>query len=209
MPLFAITDRFFSLKLHQTKRLKRIKITNMKKVFSIVAVVSMLFATSCGNKCKCPNCKCSEGTQCEAPCGKPEFPGKPGEGPDGPRGPKGECRGEFKGPRHQMNPEMAEKIGKWMNFDSLTVDEQKALIAERKAAIDSMDAARKAKKAEMEEKWANFDKLSIEEQKQLLDQKNRMPFHKKGMRPGCPGGRPDHQPGEHHGEHHGGPRGDK
>lgn len=178
----------------------------MKKVLSIVALVAagMFLATSCSNKCKC----CSEG-QC--PCeqmgdkfpGKPGCPGKPGEGgpqggpcefgqrPDGPHGPqegRPGCPGRPGGRHHQMNPEMEEKIGKWMNFDSLSADEQKALIAERKAAIDSLEAERKAKKAEMEEKWANFDKLSIEEQKQLLDQKNHMPFHKKGMHHGRPGG---------------------
>jgi hypothetical protein len=37
-----------------------------------------------------------------------------------------------------MNPEMAEKMAKWMNFDSLSVEEQKALIAERKAEIEAM-----------------------------------------------------------------------
>lgn len=172
----------------------------MKKVFAIVAVAaSMLLATSCCN------CKCNkDGVQCEQKCEKPgdrpcdrgEGPrhhGRPGEGEFGPR----HHEGHPGGPRHhQMNPEMAEKIGKWMNFDSLSVEEQKELIAERKAAIDSIEAARKAKKAEMDEKWANFDKLSIEEQKQLLDQKNHMPFHKKGMRHGHPG-------------HHGGPRGER
>ena len=162
----------------------------MKKVLSIVAVVArMLFATSCCNcKCKCGQ----EGAQCEQKC---ENAGDKGEGPrhhkhhgDGEFGPR-HHEGRPDGPRHHhMNPEMAEKIGKWMNFDSLTVEEQKALIAERKAAIDSFEAVRKAKKAEMDEKWANFDKLSIEEQKQLLDQKNHMPFHKKGMRHGHPGG---------------------
>ncbi len=174
----------------------------MKKVFAIVAVAaSMLFATSCCN-CKC---KCQEGSQCEKKCEKGEGPHHPGEfGPrhhEGrPDGPMGGPHGEFKGgPRHhQMNPEMAEKIGKWMNFDSLSVEEQKELIAERKAAIDSIEAARKAKKAEMDEKWANFDKLSIEEQKQLLDHKNHMPFHKKGMRHG-----------HHDGHGHHGPKGDR
>jgi hypothetical protein len=81
-----------------------------------------------------------------------------------------------------MNPDMAEKMAKWMNFDSLSVEEQKALIAERKAEIDAREAERKAKKAEMEEKWANFDKLSVEEQKQLLDQRNHIPFFKKNMK---------------------------
>lgn len=175
----------------------------MKKVFAIVAVAaSMLLATSCCN-CKC---KCNEeGATCEQKCDK----GEKGEGhhrhghgdadhrhegnhPGGPRHHEG-APGEFGHRRHQMNPEMAEKIGKWMNFDSLSVDEQKALIAERKAAIDSIEAARKAKRAELDEKWANFDKLSIEEQKQLLDQKNHMPFHRKGMKHG----------------HHGGPRGER
>ncbi|MBR6597342.1 MAG: hypothetical protein IKK68_05265 [Paludibacteraceae bacterium] len=151
----------------------------MKKVFSIVAVVSMLFATSC---CKC-NCKCNqEGAQCEQKCDKPcdrgERPHHPGNHEFGPR--PGE--GRHGGPRHHhMNPEMAEKMAKWMNFDSLSVDEQKALIAERKAEIDAREAERKAKKAEMEEKWANFDKLSVEEQKELLDQRNHIPFFKKGM----------------------------
>lgn len=154
----------------------------MKKVFSIVAVVSMLFATSC---CNC-NCKCNqEGAQCEQKCDKPcdrgDRPRHHGheDGESGPR--RGE--GHRGGPRHhQMNPEMAEKMAKWMNFDSLSVEEQKALIAERKAEIDAREAERKAKKAEMEEKWANFDKLSVEEQKQLLDQRNHIPFFKKNMK---------------------------
>lgn len=171
----------------------------MKKVFAIVAVAaSMLLATSCCNcKCNKEGAQCEQ--KCEKPCDKGEGPrhhGPRGEGEFGPR----HHEGHPGGPRHhEMNPEMAEKIGKWMNFDSLTVEEQKALIAERKAAIDSIEAARKAKKEEMEQKWANFDKLSIEEQKQLLDQRNHMPFHKKGMRHGRPGG-----PG-----HHGGPRPEK
>lgn len=161
----------------------------MKKVFSIVAIaMGMLVATSC---CKC-NCNCNkENAQCEQKCDKGEGPrhheGRPGHHHDGQEGPR-HHEGHQGGPRHHMNPEMAEKIGKWMNFDSLSVEEQKALIAERKAAIDSMEAVRKAKKAEMDEKWANFDKLSIEEQKQLLDHKNHMPFHKRGMRHGHPGG---------------------
>lgn len=174
----------------------------MKKVFSIIALiaVSMLLATSCSNKCKC----CSEG---KCPCEQmgDKFPGKPGEGgpadgqhSEGNHGPhQGHPGCNGKG-LHHTNPEMAKKIGKWMLFDSLSVDEQKELIAERKAAIDSMDAVRNAKKAEIEEKWASFDNLSIEEQKQLLDLKNRMPFmpvHKKGMHPGCKGNHGDH----HHG----------
>ncbi len=170
----------------------------MKKVFAIVAVAaSMLLATSCCNcKCKCNQ----EGAQCEQKCDKGEGPRHHGHHGDGPRHHEGHPGGPMEGhhgPRHHMNPEMAEKIGKWMNFDSLTVEEQKELIAERKAAIDSIEAARKAKKAEIDEKWANFDKLSIEEQKQLLDQRNHMPFHKKGMRHGGHPGGPGHhgQPG--------------
>jgi hypothetical protein len=94
---------------------------------------------------------------------------------------------DFHGPKKECNwsPEQKEMFEKWMKFDSLSTDEQKALLKERKAMIDKREAdwaAKKAemeqKKAEMEQKWANFDNLSIEEQKQLIEWKSFCP--KKG-----------------------------
>ena len=58
------------------------------------------------------------------------------------------------------------------------INEQKVVIAERKARIDERDSMIKAAREEFETKWANFDKLSIEEQKMLLDAK--INFHHNG-----------------------------
>lgn len=58
---------------------------------------------------------------------------------------------------------------KWENFDNLTVDEQKELIAQKKSCIEKRRAEAQAKMAECEAKWANFDNLTIAEQKEFLD----------------------------------------
>lgn len=68
---------------------------------------------------------------------------------------------------------------KWVKFDELSESEQKSLISEKKALIDSMDARRKAAIEKMKADWENFDNLSIDEQKRLLDMKS---FHKGGPR---------------------------
>lgn len=146
--------------------------------------------------CKCDKqCACQCSKQDEAKC-QSECPNQPCEDQKGrpermmPKGPhKGECR-------RGCPEEMKAKMEKWMKFDSLTVDEQKELIKERKAEIDQMEA----KKAELEQKWADFDNLTIEEQKQLIDMKSCPMF---GFRKGC-----------HKGPHpgagmHGGKRGPK
>ena len=145
----------------------------------IVATIAMgaVLATSC---CNCE--KKAEGECCNE---KQEFVN---EG-----GPEGECRGQHgkkhhgqaDGPREMCSPEMKEMCEKWANFDSLSADEQKALIQERKAKIDQREAEMAAEKAEFEQKWANFDNLSVEEQKQLLDIKSGCCKEKRGehMRP--------------------------
>ncbi len=69
---------------------------------------------------------------------------------------------------------------KWVKFDELSEAEQKSLISEKKALIDSMDARRKAAIEKMKADWENFDNLSIDEQKRLLDMKSFHKFGKKG-----------------------------
>ena len=177
----------------------------MKKLVAILstALFSAIVMSSCCNCDKnkqgqCPNKECEN---IEAGC--PDKPFCDKKGPDGRKhgGPhKGEFRGEFPG----GFPEMDANMMKWMKFDSLSVDEQKELIKERKAQIDEMEA----KKAELEQKWADFDNLTIEEQKQLIDMKSCPMF---GFRKGCHKG--PHPGAGMHGEkrgpkHHHGPRPD-
>ncbi len=177
----------------------------MKNLVTIISTTlfSAIMMSSCCNCDKneqgqCPN---KEGENIEAGC--PDKPFCDKKGPDGRKhgGPhRGECRGEFPG----GFPGMDEKMEKWMKFDSLSVDEQKELIKERKAQIDEMEA----KKAELEQKWADFDNLTIEEQKQLIDMKSCPMF---GFRKGChkgphPGAG---MHGEKRGPKHHGPRPDK
>lgn len=119
--------------------------------------------------------------------------------------------GEFQCPADgpKMCPKMKEDMEKmhaieekWVKFEELSEAEQKALISEKKALIDSMEARRKACIEKMKADWENFDSLSIDEQKRLLDMKshhfrgdkpcNKGPKHccKKGcpkdQKPGCP-----------------------
>lgn len=166
----------------------------------LFSAIMMSSCCNCDKNCQgqCPN---KEGENIEAGC--PDKPFCDKKGPDGRRhrGPqRGECRGEFPG----GFPGMDEKMEKWMKFDSLSVDEQKELIKERKAKIDEMEA----KKAELEQKWADFDNLTIEEQKQLIDMKSCPMF---GFRKGCHKG-PHPGAGMHEGKRgpkHHGPRPDK
>lgn len=69
---------------------------------------------------------------------------------------------------------------KWVKFEELSEAEQKALITEKKALIDSMEARRKAAFEKMKADWENFDSLSIDEQKRLLDMKSH---HFRGDKP--------------------------
>jgi len=144
----------------------------MKKsfVFFMMTLLGCFLLASCckcdkNNQCKCDNCcqcKCADADSADEPCefGKhprPDFRGD--EFPD-------KC--PFK---EEANPEMKAKWEKWMKFDSLSKEEQIAILKEKKAEIDKREAEIAAKKAEMEQRWANFDNLSIEEQKQLIDMK--------------------------------------
>ena len=108
-----------------------------------------------------------------------------------------------------------ENFEKWAKFDSLSEDEQKALIKETKKAIDDRQAKRKAYRDSIEALWNDFDNLSLEQQKDLLMKKMHGPkphgfhkgpkpcnkdFHKghghKGPRPEgpCPNGPRPHGP---------------
>ncbi len=156
----------------------------MKKLVLIATAIGMaVLATSCCNKngeCKCPCCQ-----QCEQKCEMGEPEGCPQKHHPCPKGMNEE---EMKA-RHEKFCEME---AKWAKFDSLSADEQKALIAEKKAKIDERDSMIKAAREEFEAKWANFDNLTVEEQKMLLDAKMSFQhngrFHKghREMGPQCP-----------------------
>lgn len=118
-------------------------------------------------------CNCDKDGKCQSKCqDKKECV----NGPEGPcefrhHGP-GEMRSDCPPmPCSEMCPEKKAEFEKWMKFDSLSADEQKALLKAKKAEIDQREAEMAAKKAEMEQKWANFDQLSIEEQKALIEMK--------------------------------------
>lgn len=77
----------------------------------------------------------------------------------------------------EMSPEQKADMEAWAKFDSLSVDQQKALIAKRKAAIDKRMAYMKSKREAMEKRrdsiqavWANFDNLTVAQQKALIDE---------------------------------------
>lgn len=172
-----------------------------------VAAFLMAMATSC---CNCKKDKACDGAkECQKECACPAEAGCSKDcekcvcTPDANCGKQNHCKGEMKkGNRHHgmrkshhrgMNPEQMAKIEKWMKFDSLSVDERKAMIAERKAAIDkreaevaAMRAEKKARMEEINEKWKNFDKLSIEEQKELIDMKSFKFRHARKMHPKGP-----------------------
>ena len=71
----------------------------------------------------------------------------------------------------EMTEEQKAFFEKWQNFDNLPVEEQKELIAKRKACIEKRKAEKKAAIEDFKAKWANFDNLTIAEQKELLDKK--------------------------------------
>lgn len=148
----------------------------MKKVilFAATGVMAAFLATSC--------CKCDK--KCDRNVPPTECPGAPEHGPKGPQGmmpgcPNGEMPECPNGKRPEcpfggeITPEKKEICDKFMKFDSLSVDEQKAVLKSIKADIDQREAEMAAKKAEMEQKWANFDNLTVEEQKQLIDMKSQ------------------------------------
>lgn len=95
---------------------------------------------------------------------------------------------------------------KWVKFDELSESEQKSLISEKKALIDSMDARRKAAIEKMKADWENFDNLSIDEQKRLLDMKS---FHKFGHKPCHKGDRHCCHKGHRHHKGHDCPKGQR
>ncbi len=138
----------------------------MKKTVLITAILGVMALGSCCNKqCNDEN-KCCKG-EGKCACCAPHHDEQ------------GACvHGDFKHHHPQHSREMSELEKKWNSFDSLTVEEQKVVIAERKARIDERDSMIKAAREEFETKWANFDKLSIEEQKMLLDAK--INFHHNG-----------------------------
>ena len=96
----------------------------------------------------------------------------------------------------EMTEEQKEFKAKWENFENLAVEEQKELIAKKKACIEKCKAEKKEAKAkmqaikeELEAKWEKFEELAIEEQKELLDKKAGVfvSIHKNGRLRGCIG----------------------
>ena len=137
----------------------------MKKTILVTAILGLVALGSCCDKhCKDENTCCKNECKCECKAGDKDC--------------KKACdKGEF-AKFHKHCKEMGELEKRWAKFDSLSVDEQKALIAEKKAKIDERDSMIKAAREEFEAKWANFEKLSVEEQKMLLDAK--INFHHNG-----------------------------
>ncbi|MBO4480963.1 MAG: hypothetical protein J5719_00225 [Bacteroidales bacterium] len=140
----------------------------MKKLFLLAAACCFLFASCCNcNKDK------AEAKECE----KQECAMKKGDMPC--------CK--------EMTEEQKAECEAWKNFDSLTAEEQEALVNKKKEAIDQMKAEKEArekemaeKKAAFEAKWANWDQLTTAEKKALLDE---MPCcHKPCMGPKGPHG---------------------
>jgi hypothetical protein len=134
----------------------------MKKLLALAAVCCFLFASCC-------NCNKEKAAPCE--------------------GEKQECA--MKGDKpccKEMTEEQKAECEAWKNFDSLTAEEQEALVNKKKEAIEQMKAEKEArekemaeKKAAFEAKWANWDQLTTAEKKALLDE---MPCcHKKCHKP--------------------------
>lgn len=124
----------------------------MKTLVKVAAFAAMsVLAVSC---CKCDK----ENEKCFADGPRPEMMHCPAGGPE-----KGKC---------PMMDKMRAMDEKWAKFDELSEAEQKALIAEKKALIDSIQAKRDAFKEKMKKDWENFDNLSVDEQKRLLDMKS-------------------------------------
>jgi len=73
--------------------------------------------------------------------------------------------------KREMTEEQKAFYEKWQNFDNLPVEEQKELIAQKKACIEKRRAEKKAAIEDFKAKWANFENLTIAEQKELLDNK--------------------------------------
>lgn len=176
----------------------------MKKVilFAAAGVMGALLATSC---CNCDkNSKCNnegEGEMIEGEVCPMQKPGHcPGE--MRPCCPMGEMKPDCP-MGGEMSPKMKEGHEKWRKFDSLSVDEQKALLKSMKEGIDERDSMIAAKKAEMEQKWANFDNLTIEEQKQMIMMKSHWGMPQKGPKHGGPHGeKGGHRGHGGHGPHH-------
>ncbi len=138
----------------------------MKKLLALAAVCCFLFASCC-------NCNKEKAAPCEGE--KQECAMKKGDKPC--------CK--------EMTEEQKAECEAWKNFDSLTAEEQEALVNKKKEAIDQMKAEREAKEKEMAEKkaafeakWANWDQLTTAEKKALLDE---MPCCQKKCHKPCDG----------------------
>ena len=120
----------------------------MKKIVLLAGIVNLVLLSSCCNGKK---------EDCQKHC----------------------CKGENKEMSsrcckmsEEERNELAYLQEKWVKFDSLSVEEQKDLIAKKKAFIDKREAEIKAVRDSFDAKWTNFKNLTIAEQKALLDQKD-------------------------------------
>jgi len=84
---------------------------------------------------------------------------------------EGECQKEA--PKCEMTEEQKACFEKWQNFDNLPVEEQKEMLAGKKACIEKRLADKKACIEKCQAELAEFDNLTIAEQKELLDQKQQ------------------------------------
>jgi hypothetical protein len=59
----------------------------------------------------------------------------------------------------------------WKDWENLSEDVKKDLVAKTKERFDKQDAEKEAKIAACKAEWANFDNLNLEEQKALIDKR--------------------------------------
>ncbi len=119
----------------------------MKKVSLLISALCIMLMVSCCNNC--------------------------GDKKDGKCCAKKECKIEkccaAKADSCQLTAEQKELNEKWAKFDSLSVEEQRAIIAVKKAKIDTLKADLRAKADKLESDFADFESLEPAKQKELLD----------------------------------------
>jgi hypothetical protein len=118
----------------------------MKKVKLLLGIFCLIFVTAC-------NCCNKEAAPAEGAC-------QAGE--------KKCCAAKC-----EMTEEQKALCEKWQNFDTLPVEEQKELLAGKKACIEKRLAEKKACIEKCQAELAEFDNLTIAEQKELLDAKQQ------------------------------------
>lgn len=135
----------------------------MKKIVLLLGIVSLVLLSSCCNGKK---------GDCQKTCSKEEKK-------------EAQMSSRCCKMSDEQKNECVSFQEKWVKFDSLSVEEQKELIAKKKDFIDKREAEIKAARDSFDAKWTNFKNLTIAEQKALLDQKDgfmKCPKFRKGSK---------------------------